>query len=41
MHKGTYPGHTYILIDKQGIIRFTYDDPTMAIQNDLIYSKIK
>jgi len=34
MHKGVYPGHTYYLIDKEGIVRFTLDDPYMAIRNE-------
>ncbi len=41
MHKGSYPGHTYFVIDKQGIIRYVYDDPKMAIRNDLIFSEIQ
>lgn len=40
MHKGSTPGHTYILLDKQGVVRFVYDDPNMAINNDMIYQKI-
>ena len=34
MHKGQYPGHTYIIIDREGIIKFTYDDPQMGVRND-------
>ncbi len=41
MHPGTYPGHTYFIIDKDGIIRHTLDDPRMAIHNDLLYGEIK
>lgn len=40
MHPGAYPGHTYVVIDKEGIIRYTFDDPKMGIRNDLIYSEI-
>ncbi len=40
MHYGSLPGHTYIVIDKKGIVRFVYDDPRMAINNDLIASEI-
>lgn len=36
MHKGSYPGHTYFIIDKNGIIRYTLDDPRMAINNNKI-----
>lgn len=33
MHKGMYPGHTYYLIDEEGIVRFILDDPYMANRN--------
>lgn len=33
MHKGMFPGHTYYLIDKEGIVRYTLDDPYMANRN--------
>ncbi len=36
MHPGSYPGHTYFVIDKEGIVRYTFDDPNMAIWNDRI-----
>ncbi len=34
MHPGSYPGHTYVVIDKDGVIRYTLDDPNMGIWND-------
>lgn len=40
MHKGANPGHSYIVLDKQGIVRFVYDDPGMAINNDMLNQKI-
>ncbi len=40
MHKGSLPGHTYILFDKEGIIRYVNDDPNMALANDLLVNKI-
>lgn len=40
MHRGSLPGHTYIVLDKEGIVRYVKDDPNMAIANDLIMSKI-
>lgn len=40
MHAGEMPGHSYILIDKQGIVRDVYDDNKMAVNNDLISQKI-
>lgn len=41
MHPGTMPGHTYFVIDKQGIIRYTLDDPQMGIYNDKLIEEIK
>lgn len=40
MHRGRLPGHTYLVLDKNGVVRYTLDDPTMAINNDQIYQKI-
>ncbi len=40
MHRGTMPGHTYILLDDKGIVRYTYDDPKMSILNDMIVKEI-
>ena len=39
MHYGAYPGHSYIVIDPQGIVRYIFDDPRMAINNDKIAEK--
>lgn len=41
MHPGSLPGHTYYVIDKEGIIRFTLDDPNMALANDKLISEIE
>lgn len=41
MHKGVYPGHTYFIIDKEGIIRYAFDDPNMAIRNEQLASEIE
>ena len=41
MHPGSMPGHTYILIDKEGIIRYTLDDPQMGIHNEKLIEEIK
>lgn len=40
MHRGQLPGHSYIIIDKKGIIRYLLDDPNMAIQNDNLIGQI-
>ncbi|MCL5411173.1 MAG: peroxiredoxin family protein [Patescibacteria group bacterium] len=41
MHRGRLPGHTYIVIDKEGIVRYLKDDPTMATRNDEIAKEIE
>ena len=41
MHKGSYPGHTYFIIDKEGIIRYTWDDPNMALWNDRLVNELE
>ncbi|MEK7076295.1 MAG: redoxin domain-containing protein [Patescibacteria group bacterium] len=41
MHPGAFPGHTYFIIDKEGIIRFTLDDPNMALANDKLIKEIE
>ncbi|KKT74299.1 MAG: Bacterioferritin comigratory protein, partial [Parcubacteria group bacterium GW2011_GWB1_44_7] len=41
MHPGGFPGHTYFIIDKNGIIRFTLDDPNMALANDKLIKEIE
>lgn len=40
MHRGQFPGHTYILIDKDGIVRFTKDDDQMAVRNNELITEI-
>lgn len=41
MHKGTYPGHTYFIIDREGVIQYTLDDPNMAIWNDKLANELE
>lgn len=41
MHKGSYPGHTYFIIDKEGVIQYTLDDPNMAIWNDKLANELE
>ena len=40
MHRGSLPGHTYVVIDKEGVVRYVFDDPNMAIANDMLFAKI-
>lgn len=40
MHRGQFPGHTYFIIDREGIVRYTYDDPEMAIRDTEITAQI-
>lgn len=40
MHKGSKPGHTYVIIDANGIVRYTYDDPKMGIQNNRLSDEL-
>lgn len=40
MHVGQLPGHTYIIVDKQGIVREVFDDAYMAVNNDKIFEMI-
>ena len=41
MHPGAYPGHSYLIVDKEGIVRFAFDDPRMAMNDDLIAAKLQ
>jgi hypothetical protein len=40
MHRGSLPGHTYVVIDKEGIVKYVLDDPNMALANDMLFTKI-
>jgi len=40
MHKGALPGHTYVVVDQAGVVRWTNDDPTMAVNNDAIVKQL-
>lgn len=41
MHKGSYPGHTYFIIDKEGVIRYALDDQKMAINNEKLAAELE
>lgn len=40
MHRGQFPGHSYVLIDEKGVVRFIWDDPQMAIRNKELLEQI-
>ena len=40
MHPGAFPGHTFVLIDKDGVVRYVLDDPNMGIRNDQLMAEI-
>ncbi|TSC94177.1 MAG: hypothetical protein CEN87_630 [Parcubacteria group bacterium Licking1014_1] len=40
MKYGSQPGHTYVILDKQGIVRYVFDDPRMAVNSDQIFNEI-
>ncbi|HLE49689.1 MAG TPA: hypothetical protein VI791_00910, partial [Patescibacteria group bacterium] len=41
MHRGQYPGHSYIIVDGDGIVRFVWDDPQMAVRNKEILAEVQ
>jgi len=40
MHKGQFPGHSYVIIDKEGIVKFVRDDVQMAVRNQELAAEI-
>lgn len=40
MHKGQFPGHTYLILDREGIVRFTKDDIQMGVRNDELKAEL-
>lgn len=41
MHYGQLPGHSYVIIDKEGAVRYIYDDPSMSNNNDKLITEIQ
>lgn len=41
MHKGQYPGHTYLVLDKDRTIKYVYDDPAMAVRNSELKAELE
>lgn len=40
MHRGQFPGHTYVLIDKDGVVRYLLDDVQMGVRNSQLKAEI-
>lgn len=40
MHKGQFPGHTYMILDTKGIIRYEFDDPQMGVRDDQLVQEL-
>lgn len=40
MHKGQLPGHTYVIIDKEGVVKYVRDDVQMAVRNQELIAEI-
>ncbi len=40
MHKGQFPGHSYVIINKEGIVKFVKDDVQMAVRNQELSAEI-
>lgn len=40
MHKGQFPGHSYVIINKEGIVKFVRDDVQMAVRNQELSAEI-
>lgn len=40
MHYGQLPGHSYVMLDKEGIVRYVFDDPNMAVNNDRLAEEL-
>ncbi|MBI4033436.1 redoxin family protein [Candidatus Saccharibacteria bacterium] len=40
MHRGSMPGHTYVIIDQNGVVRYVKDDAQMGIRNQEIRDEL-
>ena len=41
MHKGLDNGHTYFIVDRDGVVRFAFDDTAMGVKNDQLVGEIE
>lgn len=40
MHRGQFPGHTYVIIDTGGVVRYQFDDEQMGVRNKDLLAEI-
>ena len=40
MHRGQFPGHSYVIINKNGVVRFVNDDTEMAVRNKELVNEV-
>lgn len=40
MHRGQFPGHSYLIVDKNGIVRYEMDDVQMGVRNKELFSEL-
>jgi thioredoxin-dependent peroxiredoxin len=40
MHRGEFPGHSYVIINEDGVIVFARDDASMAVRNNELSAEI-
>ena len=41
MHKGQFPGHTYLILDKEGVVRYVLDDAQMGVRNTELKAELE
>ncbi len=41
MHPGEKSGHTYVIVDQNGIVRYVHDDPNMGVDNTLLEKELE
>ena len=41
MHKGQFPGHTYLILNKDGVVRYVFDDPQMAVRDNELKAELE
>ena len=41
MHRGQFPGHSYVIVDKNGVVQFVQDDVQMAVRNKELAEEVK